>query len=59
MAVDKDIIKLIMAEGYKTNEAIQDALAEFLEIVEEENEEMAEGVEENDPAQVEDDEDDD
>ncbi len=55
MAVDKDIIKLLVADGYKINETIRDALADLLEVVEEENSEMTESVEENDPAQIEDD----
>jgi hypothetical protein len=55
MAIDKDIIKLLVADGYKINETIRDALADLLEVVEEENSEMTESVEENDPAQIEDD----
>ncbi|MBA2482477.1 MAG: hypothetical protein H0V44_17575 [Planctomycetes bacterium] len=44
MAIDRDILKLLKGEGFKTNEAINDALTEFLEIVEDENADMAEGV---------------
>jgi hypothetical protein len=44
VAIDRDIIKLLKGEGFKTNEAIMDALTEFLEIVEDENADMAEGV---------------
>jgi hypothetical protein len=46
MAIDKDIIKLLKGEGFKTNEAILDALTEFIEIVEDENADMAAGVDE-------------
>ncbi|MBA3707441.1 MAG: hypothetical protein H0W83_01315 [Planctomycetes bacterium] len=44
MPIDRDIIKLLKGEGFKTNEAIMDALTEFMEIVEDENADMAEGV---------------
>ncbi len=44
VAIDRDILKLLKGEGFKTNEAINDALTEFLEIVEDENADMAEGV---------------
>jgi hypothetical protein len=43
MSVDKEIIKLVKAEGYKINEAIRDALDEFVDIVNEENETMTGG----------------
>ena len=59
MAIDKDIIKLLKGEGFKTNEAIIDALTEYIEVVEDENADMAEGVEENDKEQTDDEADDD
>jgi hypothetical protein len=38
MAIEKDIIKLLKAEGLKINETIRDALDEFIEVVNEEGE---------------------
>ncbi len=58
MAIDKDIIKLLKAEGFKTNEAIVDALTEFIEVVQDENADMEEGIEENDKEQTDDSDDD-
>jgi hypothetical protein len=44
VAIDNDIIKLLKSEGLKTNEAIMVALSEFIDVVEDENESMGEGV---------------
>ncbi len=38
MGIEKDVIALVKAEGFKVNETIRDALDEFIGIVEEENE---------------------
>ena len=43
MGLEEDVIKLLKAEGFKINEAIKDALDEFIDIVDEENEDMEEG----------------
>jgi len=40
MGLDKDIITLIKAEGYKINETIREALDELISIVTDENESM-------------------
>ena len=40
MGLEEDIIKLLKSEGFKMNEAIRDALDEFLDTVNEENEDM-------------------
>ena len=40
MALEDDIIKLLKAEGYRINETIRDALDEFIEVVNEESEDM-------------------
>jgi hypothetical protein len=40
MSLEEDIVKLLKHEGYKINEAIRDALDEFLDIVNDENEDM-------------------
>jgi hypothetical protein len=47
MALSEDIVKLLKSEDYRTNEAIRDALNDFLEIVTEENEEMEDGIEDD------------
>ncbi len=49
MALEEDIIKLLKSEGYRMNEAIRDALDEFLGIVDDENEDMEEDLD-DDPA---------
>ncbi len=56
MALEADIQKLLLADGYRSNEAIRDALAEFVEIVQDENEEMEDSLE--DDLEVEDSDDD-
>ncbi len=49
MPLDADILKLLQADGYRSNEAIRDALAEFVDIVQDENETMEEeGLEDED-----------
>jgi hypothetical protein len=56
MGLEEDIIKLLKTEGFKVNEAIRDALDEFVDIVNEENEDMGEGHDEDEEqAQEEDD----
>lgn len=40
MALEDDIIKLLKVEGYRINEAIRDALDEFVEVVADETEDM-------------------
>lgn len=45
MAIEKDIIKLLKAEGLKINENIRDALDEFIEVVKEEGETSEENAE--------------
>ncbi len=51
MALEDDIIKLLKAEGYRINETIRDALDEFIEVVNDETEDM-----EDDPEDTEDEE---
>ncbi len=48
MALEEDIIKLLKSEGFKMNEAIRDALDEFLDTVNEENEDMEDFDDEED-----------
>jgi hypothetical protein len=57
MALEEDIIKLLKSEGFKMNEAIRDALDEFLDTVNEENEDMDDDLSDEDGG-GEDDEDD-
>jgi hypothetical protein len=45
MAIEKDIIKLLKAEGLKINENIRDALDEFIDVVREEGESSEENAE--------------
>jgi hypothetical protein len=47
MGLQEDIIKLVKNEGFKVNEAIKDALDEFVDIVNEENEDMDEDLEDD------------
>ena len=49
MSLEEDIIKLLKHEGYKINESIRDALDDFLDIVNEENEDMDEGEDDAGP----------
>ncbi|MBA3707995.1 MAG: hypothetical protein H0W83_04130 [Planctomycetes bacterium] len=56
MGLEEDIVKLLKSEGYRINEAIKDGLDEFLDTVNDENEDMEEGVED---AEVPEDEEDD
>jgi len=55
MGLEEDIIKLLKNEGFKINESIRDALDEFVDIVEEENEDMDENLDEEDEKDEEDD----
>ncbi len=48
MGLEEDIIKLLKSEGFKMNEAIRDALDEFLDTVNDENEDMDDDLEEED-----------
>jgi hypothetical protein len=48
MGLEEDIIKLLKNEGFKMNEAIRDALDEFVDIVDEENEDMEENLDDDD-----------
>jgi hypothetical protein len=56
MGLEEDIIKLLKNEGFKINEAIRDALDEFVDIVDEENEDMDEDLEDDDDEEEEEDE---
>lgn len=47
MGLEEDIIKLLKTEGFKVNEAIRDALDEFVDIVNEENEDMEENLDDD------------
>jgi hypothetical protein len=40
MALEDDILKLLKAEGYRVNEAVRDALDEFVSVIEEEAEDL-------------------
>ena len=55
MGLEEDIIKLLKTEGFKVNEAIRDALDEFVDIVNEENEDMEENLDEDEEEAVEED----
>jgi hypothetical protein len=46
MALEDDIVKLLKAEGYRINETIRDALDEFIEVVNEETEDLDESADE-------------
>ncbi len=56
MGLEEDIIKLLKNEGFKINEAIRDALDEFVDVVDEENEDMDENLEDDDDEEEEDEE---
>lgn len=43
-----EILKTIKSEGYKINETIRDALEDFIEVLQEENDTMDDGEEEDD-----------
>ena len=45
MALEDDIIKLLKAEGYRINETIRDALDEFIEVVNDETEDLEDDLE--------------
>jgi len=44
MALEDDILKLLKAEGYRVNEAIRDALDDFIAAVEDEMEALEAGL---------------
>ena len=56
MGMEEDILKLLKSEGFKLNDTIRDALDEFIDTVNEENEDMDEDL--DDEGGGEDDEDD-
>lgn len=47
MSLEDDILKLLKSEGYRLNEAIRDALDDFLSILEDEGEEMDDDLDDN------------
>ncbi len=47
MALSNEILRLLRDEGYRINEAISDALDEFLALVEEENETIDEHLDDD------------
>lgn len=53
MALEDDILKLLKSEGYRINEAVRDAIDEFIEMVEDEQD----GAEDDEDEEEEDDED--
>lgn len=53
MGLEEDILKLLKNEGFKSNEAIRAALDEFVDIVEEENEDMEAGLDDEEEAEEE------
>ena len=50
MGLEEDIVKLLKSEGYRINESIRDALDEFLDTVNEENEDMEEDLDDDEAA---------
>jgi enamine deaminase RidA (YjgF/YER057c/UK114 family) len=48
MSLEQDILRLLKEEGYRVNEAIRDALDDFLTILEDEGEEMTEDFDDED-----------
>jgi len=44
MGLEEDILKLLKSEGFKLNDTIRDALDEFIDTVNEENEDMDEDL---------------
>ncbi len=47
MSNKSDIIAILVADGLKINEAIKEALDDFLAVADEENEEMQDDIDEN------------
>ena len=47
MSLKSEILKLLKEEGYRLNEAVDDALDEFITIVEEETEGVEDDMDEN------------
>ncbi len=48
MSNKSDIIAVLVADGLKINEAVKEALDDFLAIVDEENEEMQDDIDQTD-----------
>lgn len=46
MGLEEDVLKLLKSEGFKINDTIRDALDEFIDTVNEENEDMDEDLDE-------------
>ena len=46
MSLSQQIMSLLKEEGYKVNEAVRDALADFLDVVEEETEGVEDAADE-------------
>lgn len=44
MGLEEDVLKLLKSEGFKINDTIRDALDEFIDTVNEENEDMDEDL---------------
>jgi hypothetical protein len=57
MGLEEDVIKLLKSEGFRMNETIRDALEEFLDTVNEENEDMEEDLDDEDNGKADADED--
>ncbi len=53
MALEDDIIKLLKAEGYRINETIRDALDEFIEVVNDETEDIDDDLDDEEEVQEE------
>lgn len=47
MSLKSEIVKLLQDEGYRINEAVDDAIDEFLTVVEEETEGVEDDMEEH------------
>ncbi len=56
MALEDDILKLLKAEGYRVNEAIRDALDDFVAAIEDEMEALEAGLDDEDDDEEDDDE---
>ena len=57
MGLEEDVIKLLKSEGFRMNETIRDALEEFLDTVNEENEDMEEDLDDTEGGKADEDED--
>lgn len=56
MALEDDILKLLKAEGYRVNEAIRDALDDFVAAIEDEMEALEAGLDDDEEEEDDDDE---